>query len=117
MTGALTLAAVGVELVMKPELVCSVAETFTSAVKSIVSKRIVINIGGSLRGFKIIAQPFNAEDAQEKIMLAVLLGHLSVNRSGYARFTICHMCNCRICNRLHAHSTPERQPVAHLPIT
>ena len=50
-------------------------------------------------------------------MLPVLLGHVRVNRRGYARFTICHMCNCRICNRLHAHSAPERQPVAHLPIT
>jgi hypothetical protein len=55
MTGALTLAAVGVELLMKPELVCAVAETFTSAVKSIVSTRIAINTGESLHGFKIIA--------------------------------------------------------------
>lgn len=46
------------------ELVCSVAETFTSALKSIVSIRIAISIGGSLRGFKIIALPFNAEHAQ-----------------------------------------------------
>jgi hypothetical protein len=55
MTGALTLAAVGVELLMNPELVCAVAETFTSPVNSIVSTRIAINIEGSLQGFMTIA--------------------------------------------------------------
>jgi len=40
---------------MNPELVCAVAETFTSPVNSIVRKRIAINIEESLRGFIIAA--------------------------------------------------------------
>jgi uncharacterized protein (DUF1800 family) len=64
MTGALTLAAVGVELLMKPEFVCAVAETFTSPVNSIVSTRIAINIEESLQGFMITAAVYDAEDAE-----------------------------------------------------